>query len=454
MQPTIYDLPIRSDSSRRIISAWIILGLLSLVAAGIFSLLLVLARTPVIQSLIPFVDFFRVALVVHVNLSVLVWLLSITAALWSLGSRGVRKFWDWTSFSLAAAGAAVMVLAPFAGAGNPLMSNYVPVLDHPLFFSGLGLFVAGVTIHLLRAVATRQRLGDTLSGADALSVGITFSAIIVAAAFLSTWASYMGLPANMSGQIYFEFLFWGGGHVIQFGYTLLMMVAWVVLASSSSCRVELSPRLMLVYLLFICLPIITVPFLYLAHDIVSAGHRLAFTELMKYGGLSCLPLGLAVLSALWRTQPSAGEGVYLRSTLNSSVVLFAAGGVLGFMIAGLDIVIPAHYHGATVGVTVAFMGLCYFLLPRLGFGPIPERMAFWQPYLYGGGQLLHIAGLAWTGGYGMQRKTAGAAQGIDQVSEIAGMGLMGLGGLISVIGGVLFLVVCYKSIRARPLTIP
>lgn len=449
MQPPVYDLPISHDQSRRVIAAWIILGLLSLVAAGVFSLLLVLARTPVIQSLIPFADFFRVALVVHVNLSVLVWLLSITAALWSLSSRGERKYWDWSSFSLAAVGAAVMVLAPFAGAGNPQMSNYVPVLDHPLFFAGLGLFVAGIAIHLLRAIVTRPKIGDSLSGQEALSAGITFSAVIVAAAFLSTWASYLGVPADMSGQIYFEFLFWGGGHVIQFGYTLLMMIAWVVLASASGCRVELTPRLLLVYLLFICLPIITVPFLYVAHDVVSAGHRLAFTELMKYGGLSCLPLGLAVLSALWRAQPIAGEGLYLRSTLNSSVVLFTAGGVLGFLIAGLDIVIPAHYHGATVGVTVAFMGLCYFLLPRLGFGPIPERMAFWQPYLYGGGQLLHIAGLAWTGGYGMQRKTAGAAQGIDRASEVAGMGLMGLGGLISVIGGVLFLIVCYKSIRAR-----
>ncbi|MCH8135991.1 MAG: cbb3-type cytochrome c oxidase subunit I [Proteobacteria bacterium] len=449
MQPPVYDLPISHDQSRRVIAAWIILGLLSLVAAGVFSLLLVLARTPVIQSLIPFADFFRVALVVHVNLSVLVWLLSITAALWSLSSRGERKYWDWSSFSLAAVGAAVMVLAPFAGAGNPQMSNYVPVLDHPLFFAGLGLFVAGIAIHLLRAIVTRPKIGDSLSGQEALSAGITFSAVIVAAAFLSTWASYLGVPADMSGQIYFEFLFWGGGHVIQFGYTLLMMIAWVVLASASGCRVELTPRLLLVYLLFICLPIITVPFLYVAHDVVSAGHRLAFTELMKYGGLSCLPLGLAVLSALWRAQPIAGEGLYLRSTLNSSVVLFTAGGVLGFLIAGLDIVIPAHYHGTTVGVTVAFMGLCYFLLPRLGFGPIPERMAFWQPYLYGGGQLLHIAGLAWTGGYGMQRKTAGAAQGIDRASEVAGMGLMGLGGLISVIGGVLFLIVCYKSIRAR-----
>jgi hypothetical protein len=452
MQSTSYDLPVRDGDTRQVVSAWIMLGLLSLVAAGIFSVLLVLARTPVIQSLIPFADFFHVALVVHVNLSVLVWLLAITAAMWSLSSRGEHRLWDRASFWLAAAGAVVMVLAPFAGAGNPQMSNYVPVLDHPLFFAGLGLFIAGIASHLLRAVVTRPRLGDTLSAPDALNTGITFSAFIVAAAFLSTWVSYLGVPADMSGQIYYEFLFWGGGHVIQFGYTLLMMVAWVVLASASGCRVELTPRLMLVYLLFICLPIITVPFLYLAHDIVSAGHRLAFTELMKYGGLSCLPLGLAILSSLWRAQPATGEGRYLRATLNSSVALFAAGGILGFLIAGLDIVIPAHYHGATVGVTVAFMGLCYFLLPRLGFGPIPARMAFWQPYLYAGGQLLHIAGLAWTGGYGVQRKTAGAAQGVDKFGEVAGMGLMGLGGLISVIGGVLFLIVCYKSIRARAAT--
>jgi hypothetical protein len=35
------------------------------------------------------------------------------------------------------------------------------------------------------------------------------------------------------------------------------------------------------------------------------------------------------------------------------------------------------------------------------------------------------------------------------VGEVAGMGLMGLGGLVSVIGGVLFLIICYQSIRGR-----
>ena len=182
---------------------------------------------------------------------------------------------------------------------------------------------------------------------------------------------------------------------------------------------------------------------------MSAGHRIAFTELMKYGGLSCLPLGLAVAASLWKAEKPLGERRYLRAALVSSIGLFAVGGITGFMIAGLDIVIPAHYHGSTVGVTIAFMGLTYYLLPRLGFGDLPKRMATWQPYLYGSGQLIHIIGLAWSGGYGVQRKTAGVAQGLDGFSQTAGMGLMGLGGLISVIGGLLFLVVAYKSMKVR-----
>jgi len=226
-----------------------------------------------------------------------------------------------------------------------------------------------------------------------------------------------------------------------------MMVCWVLLAYASGCRFELTPRLTLVFLVFLALPIIVVPFLYLAHDVISPGFRIAFTELMKYGGLSCLPLGLAVVASLFNADKATGEARYLRSALISSILLFAAGGVLGFMISGLDIVIPAHYHGATVGVTIAFMGLTYYLLPRLGYAALPAGLAFWQPLLYGTGQLMHIIGLAWTGGYGVQRKTAGLAQGVDRLGEIAGMGLMGLGGLISVIGGLLFLIVAWKSLR-------
>ena len=447
MQLINYELPVSGDSARRISSAWLILGLVSLVFAGIFSVLLVLARTPLVQGWIPFIDFFHVSLVVHVTLSVLVWLLSISAAMWSLSTAKELRLWDRASLLLAAIGTAIIIVSPFAGAGNPQMSNYVPVLQHPLFFSGLCLFAAGIASHIVRSLLTYLRIGAELTGTAALQAGITMSAGVTGVAMICVIASVSGIPSAMDGQIYFEFLFWGGGHVIQFSYTLLMMVCWVILAHASNCRLELTPRLTLVFLIFLALPIIVVPFLYLAHEITSPGHRLAFTELMKYGGLSCLPLGLAVLASLFSADTPAGEARYLRAALISSIILFAAGGALGFMISGLDIVIPAHYHGATVGVTIAFMGLSYYLLPRLGYGPLPARMATLQPLLYGGGQLMHIVGLAWTGGYGVQRKTAGLAQGVDRLGEIAGMGLMGLGGLVSVIGGLLFLIVAWKSMR-------
>jgi cytochrome c oxidase subunit 1 len=114
-----------------------------------------------------------------------------------------------------------------------------------------------------------------------------------------------------------------------------------------------------------------------------------------------------------------------KSAFVASFSLFAVGGVLAYMIHGVNVVIPAHYHGSTVGVTLAFMGLAYVLLPRLGFGEVEGRMALWQPYVYGGGQLIHVLGLAWSGGYGVQRKVAGAEQALTTLPQKIGMGMMG-----------------------------
>jgi hypothetical protein len=70
--------------------------------------------------------------------------------------------------------------------------------------------------------------------------------------------------------------------------------------------------------------------------------------------------------------------------------------------------------------------------------------------VYGVGQFLHITGLVWSGGYGVQRKTAGADQVLSGLEQVAAMGLMGLGGLIAVAGGILFLVVVGQCMLARP----
>jgi heme/copper-type cytochrome/quinol oxidase subunit 1 len=173
---------------------------------------------------------------------------------------------------------------------------------------------------------------------------------------------------------------------------------------------------------------------------------------MQWGnGLAAVPIGIAVLVALRRgaaasTDPDATP---VRRALAASLTLFAAGGALSLLIAGSNTVVPAHYHGSIVGVTLALMGLSYHLLPRLGFGTPAGRMARVQPWIYGGGQLLHIGGLAVSGALGIQRKTAGAAQGLDSLAAKLSMGVMGIGGLLAVIGGILFVLVVIGAFSRR-----
>ena len=45
----------------------------------------------------------------------------------------------------------------------------------------------------------------------------------------------------------------------------------------------------------------------------------------------------------------------------------------------------------------------------------------------------------------MQRKIAGSGQSLDNIQQTAGMALMGIGGLIAVVGGVLFLIVVLRA---------
>jgi heme/copper-type cytochrome/quinol oxidase subunit 1 len=182
------------------------------------------------------------------------------------------------------------------------------------------------------------------------------------------------------------------------------------------------------------------------HEVFSPEHIVEFTELMKYGGLTSLPAGLLVVWFLLTSKPgNSVETAAAKAALLSSLALFASGGIIGFLIHGVNVVIPAHYHGSIVGVTLAFMGIAYYLLPKFGYRKPVWKTARIQPYVYGGGQLMHVLGLAWSGGYGVQRKTAGSAQGLDSLPEVIGMGMMGLGGLISIIGGIMFLVVMLRS---------
>ncbi len=444
-----YSIPIPTDGRAALARAWLMLGLFALLGAGLFAFLLVLARSPFMQGLFPWSDFFRTVLVVHVDLSVLVWFIAFGGMLWTLNSTKRALSLGWMAMAIAAAGTGLMVLAPFTGESNPLMSNYVPVLNQNFFLVGLGVFGVGAALLTVRGLLAKPLFPSPEKGETPLRFGLYGAVVATALALFGFAWSSMTVPESLSGHPYFEMLFWGGGHVLQYTFTTLMLVAWLWLASAAGLRLLLSPRWVSVLLGVGLITMLFAPFIYYRHGVGSAEYVTQFTWLMQMGGgLAPLPLGVAVLwAALCAPRASVAQRPW-RAALLASVLLFGIGGVIGFLIRGVNVTIPAHYHGSIVGVTLALMGLTYHLLPRLGYSQPNSKWATIQPWLYAGGQLLHIVGLAWLGSYGVQRKIADATQGMTGV-ESAARGLMGLGGLLAIIGGLVFLAVVYRAMRRR-----
>ncbi|HQR03899.1 MAG: cbb3-type cytochrome c oxidase subunit I [Proteobacteria bacterium] len=427
--------------------AWLWLALAALIGAGILALLLVLSRTPGIQDVFPLKDFFRAALIVHVDLSVLVWFMAFGGLLWSLSSTDRCLVLGWAGFWFAVGGTVLIVISPFFPDSHPLLNNYIPVLQHPVFFAGLWLACGGFVLTLVRTLFTAFPPKPFGNAEGALRLGIFLSAaigILAMSGFVTSWLHH---PEFLEGQALFELVFWGGGHTLQFQHALLMAVAWLILLDALDAPARVSPWMLASLFILAAAPVAAMPVLYALYPVGSPGHVAGFARLMEAGHPLMLPLIALVILALPRVLRSPASPA--RSALLASLLLFLVGGVLAYMIRGVNVVIPAHYHGSIVGVTLAFMGLAYVLLPRFGYGTVKGKMACWQPYIYGGGQLLHVLGLAWSGGYGVQRKVAGADQMLTTLPQKIGMGMMGLGGLIAIIGGILFVVICLRAMSRK-----
>ncbi|MBI5887494.1 MAG: cbb3-type cytochrome c oxidase subunit I [Deltaproteobacteria bacterium] len=428
-----------------IVYGWLLLSVLSLVFAGVFALLLALARTPVIEAFLPLGrDYIFVALVGHVVLAVVIWFLAFEGFLWiysasvHIGQCVWSGILGWASLAFSGAGVALVVISALFGLGQAELANYVPVLLTPVFYVGLGCFALGVLLNLINGMAGVLRARVNGIRLPNLTIGMAVAAFAIFTAFvcfaLSAWFQIS------TGKLFLDFerLFWGGGHILQFANTIslvtvLMFLAYLI-CGKEALSSGASKVLYGIYLLFI----IPAPFIFFIYDTSSQAYKDSFTALMRWGlgpSTAVFMLAAAILVFSKKGMSFKRPGF---SSLVLAVVIFAAGGTLALMIRGVNTIIPAHYHSVIGAVTIAFMGLFYELLPAFKRTIYSKKMAAVQPYLYFAGILMFALGLYIAGTHGVARKTYGSAQNLNSAARIIGMSVMGLGGLISIAGGITF----------------
>jgi hypothetical protein len=394
--------------------------------------------------------FFKRGLVVHVNLALVAWFYSFVAALlFFLPGRFAPGRLARHAVHVSALGVAMMLLAAGMPGSQPVLSNYIPMIDHWLFGTGQILFAAGVLTSFL---SRRLLTGETSHSGffeipGAAQMGLRSTAIVLVLAALTFAITSLRITPDLSVETYYELLFWGGGHVLQLCCSIAMISVWLIVLDSALGRSPMSERTAAILFGAMVVPWLASPILAMLGT-WSPGYRDGFTFLMRWAifpvlGLflvACLRLLLVELRAGrigWASISDPRISGFLVSAL---LTLFGFG--LGAGIRGSNTMVPAHYHASIGGITAAFMTVTYLMLRAFGFSiltPRLRRAAAWQPALYGIGQMIFASGFALAGIYGMSRKAYGAEQASRGLGETIGLGVMGVGGLIAVGGGLLFL---------------
>ncbi len=403
---------------------WIKLALGSLIIPGITAIILVLLRTLEIDSS-EWGNIFKTALVIHVDLSVYIWMVTGALLLWNIENHITNNIHK-LAFSLAVVGTVLIAVSGFIGSPEPILNNYIPVIENIYFFIGLGLFSLGALVLAFNVANSSKELSTRL-----MATLYIFSVILVISSFIS-------LDNSSSG--YYEFLFWGGGHILQLMVTLLMMVIWVRLFNGN-----INKSILNTLYLIIALPVIYGLYIHFNNAVDTGEYRSGMTNMMIWGN-GVAPTILAIL-ILIKTAANSFAGAK-GSALYSSILMFLTGGAIATQIDGINTIIPAHYHGSIVGVTLSIMGLVYFVLPKNGYKITMSKTAYAQPIIYTIGQLMHIAGLAISGTHGAARKTVGEAGNLAQTTDMS-VFLTRTGGLVAVLGGVLFIVIVYKALKTK-----
>ncbi|MEK9725514.1 MAG: cbb3-type cytochrome c oxidase subunit I, partial [Rhodospirillaceae bacterium] len=275
-----------APAARRELWGWCALALLSLAVAGVFALLVALSRVPGFADVAPLpVQFFQKGLVVHVVFSFVVWYLSVMGAMSCIAAHRIAggrargaalgRLAQWCGF----AGAVLLFVSGFMDRGAPSLNNYVPMLMDPIYYAGLGALAAGVALASARLLICIPGRDGPL---EPVSVGAVNAALLFALALVCVGVAATSLAGDPVDGAYFEHLFWGGGHVLQFVNVSLLLGAWYVLGGLALEMPLVRPNQLSLAQVLVLGAALLAPLFYVLFPAFSVDQAAAFTWL-QYG---------------------------------------------------------------------------------------------------------------------------------------------------------------------------
>ena len=477
--------------TERLIIANAVMAVVCLVLGGTAALLIALTRWQVFH-LLP-ADWFYRLLTLHGVDMLVAWIVFFEMAGLHFGStallnaRHAAPKLAWLGFGLMTVGGLTVNGVILVDPNSAVMfSAYVPLKAHPLFYLSYILFAVGalitvVTFFINIVVAKREK---RFEGSMPLAVfGLMTAAILAvytllegAIAIVPAFLWSLGVFQNYDPGIYRNF-FWGFGHPAQQVNLAAMVAIWYMLAQMTTgirpVNEKFSRLAFILYLFFINLGsahhLLVDPGLSFAWKAVNTSYAMYLAVLGSMMHAFSIPAAIEIA----QRAKGFGKGLFgwLRnapwnepgfSAMVMSMILFGwIGGVTGVtigteqinMLAHNTLRLPGHFHATVVGgTTLAFMGFTYYVIPLIFRKELKlKSWAKWQPYVYGIGSALVSLGMITSGLQGVARRNwditfAGVVPGTVDLT----LAIFGIGALIAVTGGIMYVTIVLVSILTGP----
>src|SRR3990172_1195402 len=467
-----------------------VMAIVALTLGGTYALLIGLTRWPDIHLLSA--NWFYRLLTAHGMNMLVFWMVFFEVgglyfgACVLLNARLVGARLAWVAYVLMLVGAVMVNAVILWGRADVMFSAYPPMKAHWSFYLGYILFAVGAILAccLFLATLVMAKVEQRYEGSIPLAVFGLLTACIIAlftlfsgaVALIPTFLWSLGIGEVDPGA--YRVTFWGFGHSAQQVNLSAMIAIWYSLATltvgAKPVNEKLSRFAFFLYILFINLGsmhhLLVDPGLGSAAKFFNTSYAMYLAVLGSLIHAFSIPAAVEValrakgynkglfgwlLNAPWK-EPGFSSlmlSLFIFGFIGGATRLVLGAGQLN-MLAHNTWRITGHFHATVVGgTTLAFMGFTYYVIPLVFRRPLFGKfLVRWQPWVYGIGLIIMTIAMTWAGYLGAPRRHwdvtfSGVTIPVD-VQPLMNLMLVfaGIGALIAVTGGIMYVVVCVGSL--------